>query len=941
MQILLVGVERNSFAIREEGADQLLFAEDIQEANNFLVHVDVDVILLDCGRVAGHELEEKVRELRKKTDQPIVVLVDSGESGSRALSAGAQDFLISESLSEDLLRRVLRYTHQLHATSRSLEDLMREVGQLKDDENPFASFFNHCPVGMVLMDLEGRLVRSNAALQTMLGFSAEELKGRKLSVFAHPDDCGQYQENLSALKAGEVGYFETESRFHRHDGQNAWWRLTLSILPDPSGRGQYIFGLVKDVSRWKRSEVNLQKAKELAEAMARTKSEFLANMSHEIRTPIHTITGMTELLLDTDLDMEQSEYADQVRFSADVLLTLVNDILDYSKIEAGKLTLEEIDFDLYEMCEKAVDLVILEAHRKNLEVILFIAPGVAHRLRGDPARLRQIVINLFNNAVKFTAEGEVQISVESVEKGDDRCTLKFMVRDTGIGIGKTGMARLFQSFSQADTSTTRKYGGTGLGLSISKSLVEMMEGRIGADSEEGAGSTFWFTVTLKTQDKANLFEDLPADFFSGLRVLVVDDNASARECVRNYLEYWGSRVEEAQTGKDALERMRRSVQEGGDPYALVLVDLRMPGIDGWQLASEVTSDPLLSEMKLILLTPEGSGSGEAKMKRLRWFHGYLSKPVKRSSLLAEVFRVLTLEYEPELAELEAAEETELVEEAGEAPERPAGAEPKVARILVVEDHEVNRQLFKTILEKLGHSVYLAADGLEALEAAGQTRYDLIFMDVQMPNMNGYDATRKLREMGVGTPIIAVTASALQEEQQRAIAAGMDHCLTKPFKKKDLLPVLDRWLPGVSAPSDPGEGVPPQGQAKAVFDFPKALEVFMGREDVVRGVLASFLKTVAVQIDRITGVVEAGQWGEVRQEAHSMKGGAYNLVAPSLGDAARRLEDAAGAGDLDASRSALAAVEEEYQRLKAAAAPYVSRVPDERDGYSSRVMPTGQ
>ena len=940
MQILLVGLDRDNFPINASPADQLLFADELQEAFNILSHIDVDAVVLDCSRISDRELEASVRKLKAKADPPIVTLVRDERSGSKALAAGAQDFLISELVSDDLLHRVLRYTSALHTTSRSVAALTGEIERLKSSDNPFSSFFIHFPVGMAVMDLQGRLLRGNGALQTILGCSPEELEQKTFLNFLHSEDSAQYVEKLAALQSGTVNAFETESRFHRSDGQLGWCRITLSQLPGQSEHNRFIFGLVKDISRWKRSEVDLQKAKELAEAMTRTKSEFLANMSHEIRTPIHTITGMTELLLDTDLDMEQSEYAEQVRFSADVLLTLVNDILDFSKIEAGKLDLEEIDFDLYEMLEKAVDLAILEAHKKDLEVIQHVAPGVPHRLRGDPARLRQIVINLFNNAVKFTAKGEVQISVEDVQQEEGRCILKVLVRDTGIGISKDNIARLFQSFSQADTSTTRKFGGTGLGLSISKSLVEMMNGQIGVESKEGAGSTFWFTVSLKTQARADLYDDLPSDFFSGLRVLVVDDNASARECVRGYLEYCGCRVEEARAGEDALSKLREAAGEGKDPFALALVDLRMPGIDGWQLASEVISDSLLAEMKLILLTPEGLGSGEAKMKLLKWFHGYLSKPVKRVALLAEVFRVLTLDYEPELAELEPVDELEPVEEAEQIPLVPVEqqAPPSGARVLVVEDHEVNQQLFKTILEKLGHRVMLAGDGLQAVEAAERQQYDLIFMDIQMPNMNGYDATRKLREMGVRTPIIAVTASALEEEQKRALSAGMNHCLTKPFKKKDLVPVLDQWLPAVRRSDAPQPGTPQQGgpqqggplqEADArsigqeVLDFPKAVEAFMGREDLVRKLLVSFIATAGEQIRRIATALERGELEVAREEAHSMEGGALHLAAAPLAEAARVLEEAAKAGRGEAARAALGSLKEQFERLKSVAAAYDS------------------
>ena len=495
MQVLLVGVDRAIFKIEEQEGCQLLFAEDVEEALRFVVHNDIDVVVLDCSGASERDLRDRIHKLKQNADLPLVAVVDDPAGGSKAISAGAQDFLIKELLRDDLLKRVVRYSGQLHKTTKAVAALSGQIERYKNYSSLFHSFFVHSPVGMVLMDLEGRVLRSNAALQTMLGYTALELENQHLSIYLHPEDSLSYVENLAALQEGAVPFFEAENRFHRKNGEEAWWRVTLSLLREQAGQPQFIYGLVKDISRWKKSEVNLQEAKELAEAVARTKSEFLANMSHEIRTPIHTITGMTELLLDTELDMEQAEYAEQVRFSADVLLSLVNDILDFSKIEAGKLNLEETDFDLYEMLENAVDLVILEAHQKNLEVILNVAPELSHRLRGDPARLRQIVINLFNNAVKFTSKGEIQIVVEEVGGDESQCTVKITVKDTGIGISRKNIARLFQSFSQADTSTTRKFGGTGLGLSISKSLVEMMNGQIGVESRRvrpattGGGTT--------------------------------------------------------------------------------------------------------------------------------------------------------------------------------------------------------------------------------------------------------------------------------------------------------------------------------------------------------------------------------------------------------------------------------------------------------------------
>jgi signal transduction histidine kinase/CheY-like chemotaxis protein len=572
--------------------------------------------------------------------------------------------------------------------------------------------------------------------------------------------------------------------------------------------------LVREVGRRTEDQAELRKAKELAEAATRTKSQFLANMSHEIRTPIHTITGMVELLLETRLDMEQKEYAEQIRFSADVLLSLISDILDFSKIEAGKLTLESIEFDLARTVEDAVDLSVLEAHKKGLEVVLFIDPAARHVLRGDPVRLRQVVVNLFSNAVKFTEAGEISITVEAVrtgeaaQKGEGESTLRFAVSDTGIGISRAQLRGLFQSFSQADSSTTRRYGGTGLGLSISKNLVEMMGGKIDVESREGSGSRFWFTVGFAGPagaDSAAL--EAPLELRS-LPLLIVDDCASSCRALRGYLEDWGLEVDEVPDGESALEQLRASTS-AGRPYRAALVDLRLPGMDGWQLASEVNADKSINQTRLVLMTPAGLGGPEAKMKLLRWFDGYLYKPVKRQELLSGLLRILAAESELETVE---EEEQTLGEELGGAV--PPGLAGPPIRVLVAEDHPVNRELSRTVLERLGCEVVLAVDGLEAVEAGSAEGFDLILMDIQMPRLNGYAATRRLRERGVTAPIVAVTASAAPEERRQALAAGMDDFLAKPFKKQDLVPVLARWVGVRIEGESPGESPPDSGPSRS-------------------------------------------------------------------------------------------------------------------------------
>ncbi|MFP4180373.1 MAG: response regulator, partial [Spirochaetaceae bacterium] len=653
----------------------------------------------------------------------------------------------------------------------------------------FQSIFVNAPVGMVLLDMEGKILSANKAFIRLSG--KESVTHTTFCSYLQRDDAEDYRSHLDRLlqEGGDAG-ITREVRHITDSGDVRWWWVNLSLMMRKGGR--IFVAFIEDVTTQKDYEKKLKIAKEnsekaqaVAEEETRTKSDFLANMSHEIRTPIHTIIGMTELLIDTALDAEQQEYVDQVQFSADVLLSLINDILDFSKIEAGKLSMEDIEFDLYKTTEDAVDLVALEAHKKGLETAVFIENDVPHQLQGDPVRLRQIIVNLFNNAVKFTKSGEVMVRVEKLKETDDDVYLKFYVKDTGIGISQEKKSKLFQVFSQVDSSTTRKYGGTGLGLSISKNLSEMMGGEIGVESEEDKGSTFWFTAHFGKQEETSFYHSLPEHYFSG-KVLVVDDNSTVREMLLNYLREWGLEVDDVSNGSEGLRLLRESKGKGAG-YDACLVDLLLPGMDGWQFASEVNSDETISDTKLLLMSPTGKSGDEAKMKLLHWFEGYLSKPVKKGKLFELLFKMFTTEEESKKLEQEE-EELEEAEELVELVEEITGG-----RILVAEDHEVNQQLFKTILQNLGHEVHIANNGKEAVNAVKGITYNIIFMDVQMPEMNGYEATEEIRRRGVDTPIIAVTASALRGEEAKSLEVGMNDFLVKPFKKKDLLPMLEKWM----------------------------------------------------------------------------------------------------------------------------------------------------
>ena len=758
--------------------------------------------------------------------------------------------------------------------------------------------FSQSPVGMALLQLDGRLRRANTALQDMLGYTEQELAGKHLSLHLHPEDASGFVEEFQGLREGRASTLEEDLRFYRKNGQSGWLRLTASLLRDASGRPRLVFAIGKDVTRWKHSEHQMRLAMRQAEETSRTKSQFLANMSHEIRTPIHTITGMTELLQDTSLDAEQKEYAGQIRFATEVLLSLVNDVLDFSKIEAGRLLLEKADFDLRAVVEEAVDLVSLEAHRRGLELVVFVDPRVPVLLRGDPGRLRQIMVNLLSNAVKFTSAGEIQLTFEPAEAGELACR----VRDTGIGVSEQQRANLFRAFSQADASTTRRYGGTGLGLVIARSLAELMGGRIGVESEPGKGSTFWFTCRLERQHGAEPWPDSPGELLEGTAVLVVDDNAAARRAARGYLEAWGCRVQEAGEAASALQALRAAAADKS--FRVALIDQRLPGADGWQLAGEINRDTAINATRLVLLSPAGLGGVEAKMRLLRWVDAYLSKPLKPRELAAVL-----------LACVGAATELESVEEQPEEPDA-VEAQPgaPAARVLVAEDHEVNRELARVLLERCGCEVVTTVDGAEALQAATASVFDLIFLDLQMPNLNGLEAARRMRSQGVRAPLVAMSASVLSQEREQCRKAGMNDFLPKPFRKSDVQELLARYLAGrFRAEATPESAA--AGEPGRVFDQQQALAACLGDRAVLARLLGAFLAKLQEQLPAIRGAARSGDAEKVRQEAHALKGAALNLHAAELSEQAAALEAAGKAGRLAEASALLPRLEEAARRFR--------------------------
>ncbi len=641
---------------------------------------------------------------------------------------------------------------------------------------------NHGTDGLALLNASGCYTYMNPAHAAMYGYTADELLGKTWKELFHPD-WASLIEQLSGPDLIESGSWQGEVVGKKRSGEPFHVEMSLAIIGADNEDGATMVCTSRDITKRKKMEGDLIAAKDAAESAARVKAEFLATMSHEIRTPMNGVIGMTGLLLDTNLTREQRDYAETVRRSGEALLAIINDILDFSKIEAGKLKLEVIDFDLRTTVEETLDLLAEQAHRKQLELIGLIDAAVPTALRGDPGRLRQILTNLIGNAVKFTERGEVVLKL-SAEKPDERtATLQFEIIDTGIGISPENQARLFRSFSQADASTTRRFGGTGLGLAISKQLVELMGGEIGADSRPGEGSRFWFTVRLDRQPCAPTHVR-PAEDLAGLRVCLIDDNATNRMLLEHHARAWGMTHASAEDGPNGLALIREAGR-AGHPFDLAIVDMQMPGMDGMELARALRADRSIATPRLVLLTSLAQ-RGDAKVAQDSGFSAYLTKPIHQHQLF-DCLRLVMGRSAPGSAE---DDRLVTVHSLAEIESRSHG------RVLLAEDNVINQKVAVKMIEKLGYHVDVVANGEEAVEALSRIPYILVFMDCQMPEMDGYEATRRIREMeGTArhTPIVAMTANAMQGDREHCLAAGMDDYISKPIAVKNIQAALERWL----------------------------------------------------------------------------------------------------------------------------------------------------
>jgi two-component system sensor histidine kinase/response regulator len=827
--------------------------------NTWLVYALTFMLALVVGAYISYYISKRVGQLK---------------DASRAVGRGARNITVP-----------VESRDELGELAASFNKMTRD---LKDSEEGLihAKNFNESIIGsmkemLLVTDMRSEVTMVNSATVELLGYREEEMLGRPLSTFLIEEHPEEDREQLDLCEAGDA-----ERLCPTRDGRQVPVSFSASKLMDSQGVPQGYVCVARDITERKIAEQRNRESLNAAIESTRLKSEFLANMSHEIRTPMNGIIGMTELTLDTRLSAEQRDYLGMVKQSADSLLGIINDILDFSKIEAGKLELDRVDFSLLNLLGDTLHPLAIRADQKGLELTYQVLPGVPEFLTGDPNRLRQILLNLVGNSIKFTEQGEVSVLVEKEPGPAEEVSLHFQVQDTGIGIPAEKRDMIFTAFAQADGSTTRKYGGTGLGLAITSQLIELMGGRVWVESpaptgqshESNPGSVFHFSVPLENAEvmpKAN-----PSDFeaLHGVRVLVVDDNATNRRILQATLTHWQMQPTAVESGALALVEMKRAA-EAQEPFRLVLLDVQMPDMDGFQVLERIRKTPLLDGAAIMMLSSANQVAQSARCRELG-LDLYLIKPVRQSELKRAIASVLA-NVSPKKVDVEMPT-SELLP-----------ASQRRLQILLTEDNHINQRLAMCLLERRGHTVELAVNGREAIDLLERKSFDLVLMDVQMPEMNGYEATALIREReqatGAHLPIIAMTAYAMRGDRERCLEAGMDAYVSKPIKSEELFEAIKSVVP-IAGTQEP----------EAKYDD-------IGDE-------ALFLADYPTLLADIQNAIASGDSQVLKSTSHAMSGAVSYVGSRRATEAALRLQTMGINGDLNGVERAFAELEKALEKI---------------------------
>lgn len=895
-----------------------------------------------CNEVLGQNIDEIIRLKDNTTKQPIENPIhkvkDTGEciniaNNTILTSCEGKEINIADSCTPiknnkgEAIGAVLIF--------RDVSEEYQQKQRLRESENFQRTLMESVNTGIALIDVETETVEYvNLAGAKILGQEKEEIIGSNCHTF---------------LCLGESDFYAL-----KHEGKeiiNDSFLLTnfagekVSVLRSAkkiviNGK-EKILNTFVDISKEKQIEEKLritnQQLKNIVEEANKlameagianiAKSEFLANMSHEIRTPMNAIIGMTSLLLDSELLPQQRHYAEVIQSSSESLLSLINDILDFSKIEARKLNLENIDFDLISLLEDFSNVMAVKASEKQLELVIFSEDNVPNLVIGDPGRLRQILTNLVGNAIKFTSQGEVKIHVSCMENADEDVLLKFTVKDTGIGIPKDKIGQLFQKFVQVDASTTRKFGGTGLGLAISRELAELMGGSIGVESEYGKGSTFWFTVRMKKQKKVSPDVLIFPEDLQNVRILVVDDNVSNREILQIRLKSWGARPEEAPDAFTALEILKTAKKEN-DPIQLCIIDMQMPEMDGETLGKIISTDKELSNTIMVMLTSIGV-RGDVRRYEEIGFSAYLTKPIRHQELFDILTTLLSLQKKQGIEEKKPFFSPSIITR-HRIRELQKGYKKFNARVLLVEDNLTNQQVASGMLDKLGITPDIANNGKEAIELLSEKEYDLVFMDLQMPEIDGLQATQIIRDRFSDVrqhdiPILAMTAHAFEEDMNRCIEVGMNDFISKPISLEKMINILEKWIPNrlqsegkpfvVSIKPDATPRIEEIHQNKLMtFDYKSFMKRVMDDKELAKIILDSFIKDIPKQIELLKNYIYENKIVEAERQAHSIKGASANIGGEQLQKVATQIEKYCKEGKIAEALQLMVQMEEKFTEL---------------------------